>query len=124
MKKIILFLSVIATILSSCSSEPEGKSTTIEGRFVGSNVDSVYLERVSDTFVAPERIAAQALADNGGFKFSFDIEDGTRECQLIETRRGAILDVERELEASVVGKCLGCNTLGGYEGVGNALEIY
>lgn len=77
MKKILLFLSVIATILSSCSSEPEGKSTTIEGRFVGSNVDSVYLERVSDTFVAPERIAAQALADNGGFKFSFDIEDGT-----------------------------------------------
>lgn len=72
------FLSTIAALtLLSCSSDRTTHQTIVEGRFVGSNVDSVFLERVSDTFVTPERIAATALADNGAFRFAFDIEEGT-----------------------------------------------
>lgn len=76
MKRFIFSVIAILTLLS-CNDDKATRATTIEGRFVGSNVDSVFLERVSDTFVTPERIAATKLADNGAFSFSFDIEEGT-----------------------------------------------
>ena len=59
----------------SCGSEHGEGNTTISGRFVGSNVDSVYLERISDNFAMPERIDGAALQDNGGFAFSLNIEE-------------------------------------------------
>lgn len=75
--KRFIFGTIAALALVACSGEKAAEKTIIEGRLVGSNVDSVYLERVSDTFVTPERIAAAAIADNGAFSFSFDIEEGT-----------------------------------------------
>lgn len=75
--KRFLFGTIAALMLLSCSSDRATHQTIVEGRFVGSNVDSVFLERVSDTFITPERIAATALADNGAFRFAFDIEEGT-----------------------------------------------
>ncbi len=71
-----MVLSFVALVLSSCGGVGSGKATRISGRFVGSNVDSIYLERVSDTFSAPERIGAQAIADDGSFSFDFRVEEG------------------------------------------------
>ncbi len=75
--KRFIFSTIATLMLISCGSDKASHQTIIEGRFVGSNVDSVFLERVSDTFVNPERIAATALAENGAFRFSFDIEEST-----------------------------------------------
>lgn len=75
--KRFIFSTIATLMLISCGSDKASHQTVIEGRFVGSNVDSVFLERVSDTFVNPERIAATALAENGAFRFSFDIEEST-----------------------------------------------
>ncbi|MBR2866601.1 MAG: redoxin domain-containing protein [Alistipes sp.] len=75
--KRFIFSAIATLMLISCGSDKASHQTIIEGRFVGSNVDSVFLERVSDTFVNPERIAATALAENGAFRFSFDIEEST-----------------------------------------------
>lgn len=69
MKKFILATLVLVTTLVSCGTVENIENVNISGRFVGANVDSVYLERVSDNFAAPERIAAVALADNGAFSF-------------------------------------------------------
>lgn len=74
MKK-LLFAAVVAVMFASCANVEQKSVTTISGRFVGSNVDSVYLERVSDTFATPERMAGVSLADNGGFKFEFEVEE-------------------------------------------------
>jgi hypothetical protein len=43
---------------------------------VGANVDSVFLERISDKFDKSERLDGVALKDNGAFGFEFNIEDG------------------------------------------------
>ena len=77
MKRYLLFLIAFATLFVSCGSESWSGNTTVSGRFVGSNVDSVYLERISDNFATPERIEGVALQDNGGFSFSFNIEEGS-----------------------------------------------
>lgn len=77
MKRFIFSTILLSLALASCGTQKSVEKTTIEGRFVGSNVDSVFLERVSDSFIAPERIDAVALADNGAFSFAFDIEEGT-----------------------------------------------
>ena len=66
----------LAVTLVSCGTD-KGVATTIRGRFVGSGVDTVYLERVSDNLTTPEAIGRVALADNGGFEFEFGIEEGT-----------------------------------------------
>lgn len=76
MKK-LLFAVIATAILSSCGISQSNNPTTISGRFVGSNVDSVFLERVSDNFASLERIDGVKLADNGGFSFEFDVEEGT-----------------------------------------------
>ena len=76
MKKLLLAVVALAATFASCSTD-KGVATTISGRFVGSGVDTVYLERVSDNFTSPETIARAALADNGGFEFKFGIEEGT-----------------------------------------------
>ena len=75
MKK-LLFAVIATAILSSCGISQSNNPTTISGRFVGSNVDSVFLERVSDNFASLERIDGVKLADNGGFSFEFDVEEG------------------------------------------------
>lgn len=76
MKKLLLAVVAFAATFASCSTD-KGVATTISGRFVGSGVDTVYLERVSDNFTSPETIDRVALADNGGFEFEFGIVEGT-----------------------------------------------
>lgn len=76
MKRLFVAALAMAVIFASCSGD-KGATTTIYGRFVGSGVDTVYLERVSDNFTTPEAIDRVALADNGGFKFEFGIEEST-----------------------------------------------
>lgn len=76
MKRFLFALVAIASLLTSCGVEKGVKSTTISGRFVGSNIDSVYLERVADNFTTPERVGASALSDNGGFSFALELEEG------------------------------------------------
>ncbi|MBO5698063.1 MAG: redoxin domain-containing protein [Alistipes sp.] len=76
MKRLFVAAVAMAVVFASCSSD-KGVATTIQGRFVGSGVDTVYLERVSDNFTTPEALDRVALADNGGFKFEFGIEEGT-----------------------------------------------
>lgn len=74
MKKYLISLISIA-LLVSCGSVQREANTSISGRFVGSAVDSVFLERISDNFTVPERIDAVALEDNGGFSFSLAIDE-------------------------------------------------
>lgn len=74
MKRFILAAIAIAAMFTSCADK--GTKTTIEGRFVGDRVDSVFLERVADGYNAVERINAVKLASDSGFKFEFEVEDG------------------------------------------------
>lgn len=76
MKRLIVATLALAATLVSCGTNNSESNVTISGRFVGANVDSVYLERVSDNFSTPERISATALADNGAFSFAFNVEEG------------------------------------------------
>lgn len=64
-------------MFASCSTENKGVTTTISGRFVGSNIDSVFLERVSDSYTSVERVAAASLADNGAFSFEFEMSESS-----------------------------------------------
>ena len=67
---------MMATMLTACS-DTKSTNTIISGRLVGCNVDTVYLERISDTFESPTPIASKALSDNGSFSFEFNIKEGT-----------------------------------------------
>lgn len=74
MKRFILAAVAIALVLTSCG---EGAvNTTIEGRFVGDRVDSIFLERVADGYDAIERVDATVADVNGEFKFAFKVEEG------------------------------------------------
>ena len=75
MKKLIYAIAAVAIIFSSCS-QKSVDNTSISGRFVGSGVDSVFLERISDKFDKSERVGGVALADDGAFDFDFNIEEG------------------------------------------------
>ena len=75
MRKFIYAIAAMAILLSSCSDEKVA-NTSISGRMVGANVDSVFLERISDKFDKSERLDGVALKDNGAFGFEFNIEDG------------------------------------------------
>ena len=75
MKKLLFAISAMAIILSSCS-QPTVTNTSISGRFVGNNVDSVFLERISDKFDKSERVGAVALKEDGAFNFDLTIADG------------------------------------------------
>lgn len=77
MKKLIIVALCVATMFASCSTENKGVTTTISGRFVGSNIDSVFLERVSDSYTSVERVAAASLADNGAFSFEFEMSESS-----------------------------------------------
>ena len=68
-------ISAMAIIFSSCSEEPT-TNTSISGRFVGSGVDSIYLERITDKFDKAEQIDAVALQDDGSFNFDLTIAEG------------------------------------------------
>jgi hypothetical protein len=69
MKRLILALVAIAAMLTSCATNEV--KTTIEGRFVGNRVDSVFLEQVSDMYDAVNRLSGVALASDSSFKFEF-----------------------------------------------------
>ena len=74
MKRLFFALVAMSLLASSCGVKTSSETTTIRGRFVGANVDSVFLEQVSDSFSRPERVGAAALSDNGGFSFSLAID--------------------------------------------------
>ena len=76
MKRLLYAIVAMAVVISSCSEEKSVKNTSISGRLVGSNVDTVYLERISDRFDNAEPVDAVALADNGAFSFEFNIKEG------------------------------------------------
>ena len=59
----------------SCATDTKRVNTTISGRFVGSGVDSIYLERMSDNFSKPESVAVACLEDNGAFRFELSIDE-------------------------------------------------
>lgn len=73
MKRFIFLTLMIAATLTACGTKEKMESVTISGRFVGANVDSVYLERITDEMMMPERVAAVALADNGAFSFEMEM---------------------------------------------------
>lgn len=75
MKKLLFAISAMAIILSSCSETPVS-NTSISGRFVGSNVDSIFLERISDKFDKAEQIDAVAIKEDGSFNFALEIAEG------------------------------------------------
>jgi peroxiredoxin len=74
MKKLLFAISAMAIMLSSCSEEPT-TNTTITGRFVGSGVDSIFLERITDKFDKAEKMGAVALQDDGSFSFNLTIAE-------------------------------------------------
>lgn len=74
MKRLIYAIVMMGLIFSSCSEKPV-TNTSISGRFVGSNVDSVFLERISDKFDKSERVDGVALKEDGAFDFDFNIEE-------------------------------------------------
>ncbi len=67
----------MAATFTACDSATETVKTKISGRFVASNVDTLYLERISDEYTSTELIAEHALCDSDTFEFSFDIDEGT-----------------------------------------------
>lgn len=71
MKRLILALVAIGTMLTSCATNEV--KTTIEGRFVGNRVDSVFLEQVSDKYDAVNRLGGEALTSDSNFKFEFKL---------------------------------------------------
>lgn len=74
MKRVIFAIVAVVGMLS-CSTNTTNPNTTISGRFVGSGVDSIYLERISDNFDFHERVAAARLEDNGAFSFEIAVEE-------------------------------------------------
>lgn len=74
MKRAILAIVLMVGILS-CATDNNRVNTTISGRFVGSGVDSIYLERISDNFSIPESVAVACLEDNGAFCFELAIDE-------------------------------------------------
>lgn len=76
MKRVILAIVMMVSILS-CATDTKKANTTISGRFVGSGVDTIYLERMSDNFSAPESVDMVCLEDNGAFRFELAIDEGT-----------------------------------------------
>lgn len=74
----------------SCATDTKRSNTTISGRFVGSGVDSIYLERMSDNFSEPESVAVACLEDNGAFRFELAInEESSPRFYRINTKNGS-----------------------------------
>ena len=76
MKRAIFAIVMMVGILS-CATDNKRVNTTISGRFVGSGVDSIYLERMSDNFSEPEPVAVACLEDNGAFRFELAIDESS-----------------------------------------------
>ena len=84
MKRLFLIVTIIALGFTACKEQkkspeqtPETVTTTISGRFVGSGIDNISLERISDDFQSTEHIADHELSANGDFSFELEIEEGT-----------------------------------------------
>ena len=89
MKRAILAIVLMVGILS-CATDNNRVNTTISGRFVGSGVDSIYLERISDNFSIPESVAVACLEDNGAFCFELAIdEESSPRFYRISTKSGS-----------------------------------
>lgn len=73
--KRLIFAIVMMVGMVSCATDTNKINTTISGRFVGSGVDSIFLERISDTFAEPTRVAAACLEDNGAFSFGLALDE-------------------------------------------------
>lgn len=88
MKRVICAIVMMVGMLS-CATDSAKINTTISGRFVGSGVDSIYLERMSDNFSVPESVAVACLEDNGAFRFELSIdEESTPRFYRISTKGG------------------------------------
>lgn len=89
MKRAIIAIVMMVGILS-CATDTKRSNTTISGRFVGSGVDSIYLERMSDNFSEPESVAVACLEDNGAFRFELAIdEESSPRFYRINTKNGS-----------------------------------
>lgn len=84
MKRLFWIIAIIALGFTACKEQektseqtPETVTTTISGRFVGSGVESISLERITDDFMSVEHVAKHDLSANGDFSFELDIEEGT-----------------------------------------------
>ena len=77
MKRLIIAALLLSATLTACTEKPTAVETKISGRFIASNVDSLYLERISDDYATTERIAAHALCEDDSFEFSFDVDHTT-----------------------------------------------
>lgn len=88
--KRVLFAIVMMVGVVSCATDANRVNTTISGRFVGSGADSLFLERVSDTFTETTRVAAARLEDDGTFRFELTIdEDSSPRFYRISNNRGS-----------------------------------
>lgn len=74
MKRAIFAILMMVGMIS-CATDKRDVNTSISGRFVGSGVDTIYLERMTDNFSIPETVAVARLEDNGAFRFEFNIEE-------------------------------------------------
>ena len=89
MKRAIFAIVMMVGILS-CATDTKRANTTISGRFVGSGVDSIYLERMSDNFSEPESVAVACLEDNGAFRFELSVdEESSPRFYRINTKNGS-----------------------------------
>lgn len=85
MKRYLWAILAIALMATGCRTNenksdeesPSMTNTTIEGRFVGSGVESISLQRITDDFTDVESIADCQLTANGDFSFEIAIEEGT-----------------------------------------------
>lgn len=75
MKRLIIVAAICVAAFCGCQERVTPHMATVEGRFVGGVVDSLFLERISDTFDSSEVVARAALADDGGFCFNFEVEE-------------------------------------------------
>ena len=82
MKRYLWAILAIALTITGCRQQENKKdnatdnmvTTTIEGRFVGSGVESISLERLSDNFLDIERVDNCKLTANGDFSFEIEVK--------------------------------------------------
>lgn len=85
MKRYLWALFAIALTITGCREQENKKSedkttmatATIEGQFVGSGVENISLERLSDDFTDIKAIDNCKLSANGEFSFEIEIEEGS-----------------------------------------------
>lgn len=81
MKRLALIIALVALTLTACNNQskeknnaPKTVTTTIAGRFVGSGIETISLERIADNFGTVEHIANYTLTPNGDFSFALELD--------------------------------------------------